>query len=175
MVIKRGLFRGNAASVGDAEPETATKPKAIEGTIVQPDAGSETAPGDDRARFVVEVPPPNSAGDDNAGDADDADGTGTGGAGAGDGSPALLADVEGLRASWMRIQSHFVDDPHDAVSQAAGLTAEVASAFVSAIRDRERRLDGMWDRDDGGTGENTDRLRNALLSYRDLFDRLTGA
>ena len=52
---------------------------------------------------------------------------------------ALLADA-GLRADWQRIQVGFVDDPREAVADAANLVEHAAQAFVGALQQRQRRF-----------------------------------
>ena len=73
----------------------------------------------------------------------------------------LVGDVAGLRASWLRIQAEFVDDPQEAVADAAALVEHVTQTLVGTLRQRQQRLRGMWDGsaaqatftpDDMGTG-----------------------
>jgi hypothetical protein len=66
---------------------------------------------------------------------------------AGDLDGPLLGDVAGLRASWQRIQIGFVDDPGEAVADAADLVELTARALVGALQRRQRLLRGLWDRD----------------------------
>jgi hypothetical protein len=89
---------------------------------------------------------------------------------------ALLADA-GLRAGWQRIQVGFVDDPREAVADAADLVEHTAQAFVGALQQRQRRLRGIWDGDrrpDGAPEQMTDteQLRLVMQRYRSLFDQL---
>jgi hypothetical protein len=58
----------------------------------------------------------------------------------------LLPDVAGLRASWQRIQAGFVDDPKEAVADAADLVEHMAQALVGALHHRQRLLRARWDR-----------------------------
>jgi len=123
---------------------------------------------------------------------------------AGNGSSAdldgpLLSDADELRTSWPRIQAAFVDDPREAVADAAGLVEHAAQALTSALRQRQRQLRAMWDRDgmpdgveyadSGGTapraaapggdrqaadgGPDTEQLRRLIQRYRRLFDQLS--
>jgi hypothetical protein len=48
----------------------------------------------------------------------------------------LLADAAGLRASWRRVQARFVDDPGEAVADAASVVEHTAQALVGALRQR---------------------------------------
>jgi hypothetical protein len=60
---------------------------------------------------------------------------------------SLMGDAAGLRARWQRVQASFVDDPRSAVGDAANLVDQTAQALVVALRQRQRQLRGMWDRD----------------------------
>lgn len=109
----------------------------------------------------------------------------------------LLADADDLRASWQRIQAAFVDDPREAVTDAAGLVEHTAQALAGALRQRQRLLRAMWDRDgmpdgveyadSGGSvagassadgqgpaagGLDTEQLRLLIQRYRVLFNQL---
>jgi hypothetical protein len=90
---------------------------------------------------------------------------------------ALLADAAGLRAGWRRIQAGFVDDPREAVADAADLVEHAAQAFVGVLQQRQRRLRGIWNGDGplDGTAEpitDTEQLRLVMQRYRSLFDQL---
>src|SRR5215471_14147062 len=89
----------------------------------------------------------------------------------------LLADAARLHAGWQRIQAGFVDDPREAVADAADLVEHTAQAFVGALQQRQRRLRGMWNGDGrpDGTAEqitDTEQLRLMMQRYRSLFDQL---
>ena len=81
---------------------------------------------------------------------------------------AFVADADGYRASWVRIQSGFVDDPRGSVTEAADLIARITAVLVAAVEERERSLRGGWD---SGRAD-TEGLRNALREYRSFFERL---
>ena len=90
---------------------------------------------------------------------------------------ALLAGAARLRAGWQRIQAGFVDDPREAVADAADLVEQTAQAFVGVLQQRQRRLRGIWDgdaRSDGAAEQITDteQLRLVMQRYRSLFDQL---
>jgi hypothetical protein len=111
----------------------------------------------------------------------------------------LLSDADELRTSWQRIQAAFVDDPREAVADAAGLVEHAAQALTSALRQRQRQLRAMWDRDvmpdgveyadSGGAasraaapggdrqtaadGPDTEQLRLLIQRYRRLLDHLS--
>lgn len=109
----------------------------------------------------------------------------------------LISDADELRTSWQRIQAAFVDDPRDAVADAAGLVEHTAQALTAALRQRQRQLRARWDpdgmpdgveyADSGGTAPgatspgggrqaaddpDTEQLRLLLQRYRALFNHL---
>jgi hypothetical protein len=81
---------------------------------------------------------------------------------------SMVGDPAELHEQWAGIQSTFVDDPRGSVVAAAELISQTVATLVASVKDRERGLRGEWDRD----GVDTEGLRNALRSYRDLLDRL---
>ena len=81
----------------------------------------------------------------------------------------FVTNADEYRASWVRIQSGFVDDPRASVTEAANLVAQISGSLVSAVQDRERTLRGSWE---GGGNADTEALRNALREYRSFFERL---
>ena len=109
----------------------------------------------------------------------------------------LLGDTDELQASWQRIQVAFIDNPREAVADAAGLVDQMGQMLVSALRQRQQQLRAMWDRNgtpdgvdyadsgsptdtvspgrdrlaaDGGT--DTEQLRLLIRQYRALFNEL---
>jgi hypothetical protein len=96
----------------------------------------------------------------------------------------LLGDVTGLRDRWQRAQADFVDDPQQAVGDAADLIEQTAQALVGALRQRQRTLRVMWERgpaddsvsEDGEPGapaaSDTEHLRLMMQRYRALFNQL---
>jgi hypothetical protein len=96
----------------------------------------------------------------------------------------LLGDVVGLRDRWQRVQAGFVDDPQQAVGDAADLIEQTAQALVGALRQRQRTLRVMWERgpaddsafEDGEPGaraaSDTEHLRLMMQRYRALFNQL---
>jgi hypothetical protein len=85
----------------------------------------------------------------------------------------LLADAAEQRGNWQRIQAGFVDDPRNAVSDAANLLEHVVQALAGTLQQRQRQLRTAWDADDDGGAPDTERLRATLLGYRALFDKIT--
>ena len=84
----------------------------------------------------------------------------------------LLGDTRELRAGWQRIKAGFVDDPRDAVGQAAAAVDEAAQRLFAAVRDRRRQIRETWDGD--SAADDTEALRLALLRYQALFRHLGG-
>jgi len=70
---------------------------------------------------------------------------------------------------WREIQAMFVDDPRAAVQQADGLVGEVAQALTASFSQRKAGLEQHAG--PGGEPE-TEELRQALRSYRALFERV---
>ena len=56
-----------------------------------------------------------------------------------------MTNADEYRASWVRIQSGFVDDPQASVTEAADLVAQISGSLVSAVQERERTLRGSWE------------------------------
>jgi hypothetical protein len=99
----------------------------------------------------------------------------------------LLSDAAGLRTRWQQVQAGFVDDPQEAVGDAADLIEQTAQALVGALRQRQRQLRMAWDRGpangadrvngDPGTVKaagvpDTEHLRQLIMQYRALFNQL---
>jgi hypothetical protein len=93
----------------------------------------------------------------------------------------LLSNTTGLRERWQAVQAEFVDDPREAVGDAAALLEQTTQALVDALQQRQRDLRSGWDSGDAnGTGTatadgttDTERLRLTLQRYRGLFNQLT--
>ena len=94
----------------------------------------------------------------------------------------LLSDATQLRARWQRAQSGFVDDPAQAVGEAADLVEQTAQALVGALRQRQRQLRDQWKRGPAEDSADTDttaqdvpdteHLRLMMQRYRALFNQL---
>ena len=170
-----------------AEPEPESEPAADEPSAAEPVPAGATA-------YHASAAP--------AWDARTADGAATGHKAGiepvADLDGPLLSDADELRTSWPRIQAAFVDDPREAVADAAGLVEHAAQALISALRQRQRQLRAVWDgdgmpdgveyADSGGTapgaaapdgdrqaadGPDTEQLRLLIQRYRRLFDQLS--
>ncbi len=160
----------------DSDPSVATPPAmdADASRATETRSGRGTLPATDGARLdqpTGTLPPTDTAQlDQPATGAHAAPASAPGGAAAGldAAGAAFVTDADGYRASWVRIQSGFVDDPHGAVTEASGLITQVTSTLVSAVQERERSLRGGWE----SGGADTEVLRNALREYRSFFERL---
>lgn len=109
----------------------------------------------------------------------------------------LLGDTVRLRSGWDRVQAGFVDDPEEAVADAAELVERTVQALIGALRQRQRTLRELARRGpaDGhgavgadpagaagaaaggkGAGRNgapdTEHLRQMMLRYRALFNQV---
>jgi hypothetical protein len=136
---------------GTADEGTADEETVFEGTVIEGTADEETA--DEVAGGValddaapVDVRPVADAG-----------------------TGPLLADTEELRSDWQRIKGGFVDNPRTSVAQAETVVDEAIDRLVAALRARQDRTRDSWDRD----GRDTESLRQALLTYQGLFNRVT--
>ncbi|MGN9837188.1 hypothetical protein ACTMTI_03585 [Nonomuraea sp. H19] len=87
-------------------------------------------------------------------------------------SPAvslLGSDPADVQDRWHDLQAAFVDDPRDAVQRADSLLDEVTASVHQALESRIRELGDLWQ----NTGHHdTEQLRLALRSYRDVMQRL---
>jgi hypothetical protein len=72
----------------------------------------------------------------------------------------LLRDADELHVSWQRIQGAFIDDPREAVADAAGLIEHVGQLLAGA------------DRPAADGGPDTEQLRLLIRRYRALFNEL---
>ena len=95
----------------------------------------------------------------------------------------LLADAEGFRARWQRAQAGFVDDPREAVGEAADLIEQTVQAMLSEVRQRQQQLRTMSEGGPAGDaapagdglaarGQDTEHLRQMMMHYRALFNQL---
>lgn len=75
--------------------------------------------------------------------------------------------IDEFRARLQEIQGRFVDAPTQAVTDAETLVNEAAAALAQALMAQTQALTG-WRQDEA---PDTERLRVALLAYRDYLDR----
>jgi hypothetical protein len=81
----------------------------------------------------------------------------------------LGSDPADVRNRWHDLQASFVDDPRDAVQRADSLLEDLRAALHQAMESRTRELQDLWKNADHN---DTERLRMALRSYRDVMHRL---
>ncbi|OBK24803.1 hypothetical protein A5634_02415 [Mycobacterium asiaticum] len=83
----------------------------------------------------------------------------------------LFADAElaDLRGRWAGVQAAFVDDPKDCVQKADGLVSDVVEQLTTGFAHARSRLEEQWAR---GEEVSTEDLRQALMQYREFFERL---
>jgi|KBSMisStaDraftv2_1062788.scaffolds.fasta_scaffold345296_2 hypothetical protein len=74
-----------------------------------------------------------------------------------------------LRDRWHALQSRFVDDPREAVSDADSLVAELLRDLAQSFDEARSGLEAQWSR---GDDESTEELRVTLQRYRSFFERL---
>lgn len=79
-------------------------------------------------------------------------------------------EAEKFRSQWLKIQSRFVDDPHDAVEEADKLVADVIKSISRSFADRRMSLENQWK--SGENNVSTEDLRISIKRYRSFFDRL---
>jgi hypothetical protein len=94
--------------------------------------------------------------------------------GAGANHEPLFASDQSARFTtrWQEIQTSFVDEPRDAVSQADTLVADLMQRLAASFSQERERLEAQWGR---GDDVSTEDLRVALTRYRSFFDRLLSA
>jgi hypothetical protein len=106
--------------------------------------------------------------------------------------PLSESDRKSFANRWSEIQSNFVDQPAAATGQAEKLVAEIAHARGYPVENFDTRTDlfaadypleaenyrkahALWKRNGAlGASADTEELRNALVHYRGLFEKLLG-
>ncbi len=68
-----------------------------------------------------------------------------------------------------RLQSRFVDDPRETVSEADSLVAELLQELARGFSDARGKLESQWSE---GDDVSTEDLRISLKRYRSFFERL---
>jgi hypothetical protein len=90
-----------------------------------------------------------------------------------DDGPLLPRDQsERFTTRWHEIQTSFVDEPREAVTQADALVADLMQRLAASFSNERERLEAQWDR---GGDVSTEDLRVALTRYRSFFGRLLSA
>ena len=90
----------------------------------------------------------------------------------GDDELPLLADADELRTGWQKVKAGFVDNPRGSVTEAANIVEEATARLVAALRAQQDRIRDSWD--DDPSGGDTESMRQALLTYQALFNRIAG-
>jgi hypothetical protein len=82
-----------------------------------------------------------------------------------------LADQAGAQTNerWQHIQSTFVDDPRQSVTEAHQLVSEVVQHIVDDFARERNELEEQWSK---GDSISTEDLRVCLQRYRAFFSRL---
>jgi hypothetical protein len=92
---------------------------------------------------------------------------------AADHEPLFPSDQsEGFTTRWREIQTSFVDQPREAVTDADSLVADLMQRLAASFSQERERLEAQWDR---GDDVSTEDLRVALTRYRSFFERLLSA
>jgi len=78
-------------------------------------------------------------------------------------------DQDQMWQRWREIQSTFVDDPRNAVTQAHALVSGVIDRVVQQLQDQRGQLERGWS---SGDNTSTEDLRRGLQSYREFLTRL---
>lgn len=93
-------------------------------------------------------------------------------------TPRLIPQSESDKLN-VRLQealSTFVDGPRRSVEEAADVLEEAVERLTTALSERPRALRDSWDakggKSDGSTAADTEDLRLALRSYREVTERL---
>ncbi|QSB16575.1 hypothetical protein JQS43_10020 [Natronosporangium hydrolyticum] len=96
--------------------------------------------------------------------------SGVDGGTAGAAAPGLWGDgaADRYRDRFREIQIRFVDEPGGATGEARDLVSELFQELWETLSARKAEVDRWAD----GDGEDTEELRNAVRSYRDLVDDL---
>ena len=79
------------------------------------------------------------------------------------------SEMADFRSQWSKVQTGFVDEPHQTVAEAEQLVASVMKRLAEGFANERSGLEKQWDR---GDNVSTEELRVALQRYRSFFDRL---
>ena len=81
-------------------------------------------------------------------------------------------DIGKYRERWTSIQTHFIDEPRETVSDADTLVAEVIQSLATRFAQERENLEHQWQ---AGSEVSTEDLRQAMQHYRSFFERLLAA
>jgi hypothetical protein len=77
----------------------------------------------------------------------------------------LWSEMSDIRLRFDQLQSEFIDDPKSAVRKAQGLIDEMLNKVRERLENTHRGID---------KSDDTEQLRLAMRSYRDVIDSFTG-
>lgn len=77
--------------------------------------------------------------------------------------------AEDFRSHWQKIQTGFVDDPHNSVEKADDLVERVMNSITETFAKERSSLENQWNQ---GAEASTEDLRLAIKRYRSFFNRL---
>lgn len=88
-------------------------------------------------------------------------------------SEPLLASIsaEAFLDRWSDVQTTFIEDPHRSVTEADALLTEVLTAYRDAVEQRREQISSAW----SGNAADTEKMRLALLDYRDVITTMLPA
>jgi len=72
---------------------------------------------------------------------------------------------------WSDVQSTFIEDPQRSVTEADALLTEVLTAYQQAVEQRREQISSAW----SGDSSDTEKMRLALLDYRDVITTMLPA
>ncbi|MFG2041837.1 hypothetical protein [Dactylosporangium sp. NPDC048998] len=78
------------------------------------------------------------------------------------------ARADEFRRRWHLLQTHFVEDPAGSVTGARQLLDEAVQALADSVHDREDELERAGAR----ASDSTEGMRDTVLRYHQLLDRL---
>ncbi|MEV8516066.1 hypothetical protein [Dactylosporangium sp. NPDC051484] len=78
------------------------------------------------------------------------------------------AKADEFRQRWRQLQTHFVEDPPGSVTGARQLVDDAVRALADSVHDREDQLERVGAR----SSDSTEGMRDTVLRYHQLLDRL---
>lgn len=73
-----------------------------------------------------------------------------------------------FRHRWHDVQTHFVEDPRGSVAEARQLVDEAVQSLADSVHEREQQLEQSGAR----SSDSTEGMRDTVLQYHQLLDRL---
>jgi len=78
------------------------------------------------------------------------------------------AKADEFRHRWHDVQTHFVENPRGSVAEARQLVDEATQALTASVHEREEELE----RGGARSSDSTEGMRDTVLQYHQLLDRL---